>query len=54
MNSAADAREARAFAASIIEESKHVTYDMKANRNDPAAIGTRQMDWAFCARLQSM
>jgi isocitrate dehydrogenase (NAD+) len=29
--------------ASVMAEGKHVTYDMKADRNDPSAAGTREM-----------
>ena len=29
--------------ADVIEEGKHVTYDLKADRNDPTAVGTREM-----------
>jgi isocitrate dehydrogenase (NAD+) len=27
----------------VIREGKDVTYDMKPNRNDPTAVGTREM-----------
>jgi isocitrate dehydrogenase (NAD+) len=37
--------------ASIIAEGKHVTYDLKANRDDPTAVGTREMAEAICQRL---
>jgi isocitrate dehydrogenase (NAD+) len=37
--------------ASVIEEGKYVTYDLKADRNDPTAVGTREMAEAICARL---
>ena len=39
-----------AFAA-VIKEGKDVTYDMKADRNDPTAVGTREMADAICAKL---
>ena len=42
-----DAKLERAVA-SIIEEGKHVTYDMKPDRNDPTAAGTREMARRFC------
>src|ERR671919_1073402 len=29
--------------AAVIAEGKHVTYDLKADRNDPTAVGTREM-----------
>lgn len=37
--------------ADIIAEGKHVTYDLKADRNDPTAVGTREMAEAICKRL---
>jgi isocitrate dehydrogenase (NAD+) len=37
--------------ASVIEEGKYVTYDLKADRNDPSAVGTREMAEAICNRL---
>lgn len=37
--------------ASVIAEGKHVTYDMKADRNDPTAVGTSQMADAIIAKL---
>jgi isocitrate dehydrogenase (NAD+) len=39
--------------ASIIEEGKYVTYDMKADRNDPTAIGTSEVADAIIERMQS-
>jgi isocitrate dehydrogenase (NAD+) len=38
--------------ADVIAEGKSVTYDMKADRNDPTAVGTRQMAEAICRRMQ--
>lgn len=38
--------------AAVIAEGKDVTYDMKADRNDPSAVGTRQMAAAICRKLQ--
>ncbi len=38
--------------AAVIFEGKHVTYDMKANRNDPTAVGTQEMAAAICAKLK--
>ena len=32
-----------AAVAKVIAEGKDVTYDMKADRNDPTAVGTREM-----------
>ena len=37
--------------ADVIAEGKHVTYDMKPDRNDPTAAGTSQMADAIIARL---
>jgi isocitrate dehydrogenase (NAD+) len=38
--------------ADVIAEGKSVTYDLKADRNDPTAVGTREMAGAIVARLQ--
>jgi isocitrate dehydrogenase (NAD+) len=48
-NHAADRLEAAV--AAVIAEGKHVTYDMKADRNDPTAVGTREMAEAICRKL---
>ena len=37
--------------ADIILEGKDVTYDMKPNRDDPTAVGTKEMADAICAKL---
>jgi isocitrate dehydrogenase (NAD+) len=37
--------------AAVIAEGKHVTYDLKPDRDDPAAVGTREMAEAICRRL---
>ncbi len=37
--------------AKIIKEGKFVTYDMKAHRNDPTAVGTREMGEAIIAEM---
>ena len=37
--------------AAVIEEGKSVTYDLKANRDDPSAVGTQEMAEAICERL---
>jgi isocitrate dehydrogenase (NAD+) len=50
-NQAADRLE-RAVA-EVIAEGKHVTYDMKPHRDDPTAVGTREMADAICARLRA-
>lgn len=36
----------------IIEEGKDVTYDMKQDRNDPTAVGTKEVGDAIVRRLQ--
>ena len=38
--------------ADVIAEGKDVTYDMKSDRNDPTAVGTRQMADAICRKMQ--
>jgi isocitrate dehydrogenase (NAD+) len=38
--------------ADVIAEGKHVTYDLKPHRDDPTAVGTREMADAIIARLQ--
>ncbi len=37
--------------ASVIEEGKFVTYDLKPHRDDPTAVGTREMAEAICQRM---
>jgi isocitrate dehydrogenase (NAD+) len=39
--------------ASVIAEGKHVTYDMKPDRNDPSAVGTSQVADAVIARMEA-
>jgi len=39
-------------AADVVAEGKSVTYDLKADRNDPGAVGTSQMADAIIARLR--
>ncbi|MFH5805407.1 isocitrate/isopropylmalate dehydrogenase family protein [Alienimonas sp. DA493] len=46
---AADALDAAV--AKVIEEGKHVTYDLKADRNDPTAVGTSEMADAIIAAI---
>lgn len=36
--------------AEVIREGKFVTYDMKADRNDPSAVGTQEMADAICEK----
>ena len=38
--------------AETIREGRDVTYDMKAERNDPSAVGTTQVTNAIVARLE--
>jgi len=38
--------------ADVIAEGTFVTYDLKANRNDPTAVGTREMAKAICDKLK--
>ena len=38
--------------AAVIEEGKFVTYDLKADRNDPTAVGTNEMAEAIIAKLK--
>jgi len=47
---AAADRVERAVAA-VIAEGKHVTYDMKPDRTDPSAVGTKQMAEAVVGRI---
>ena len=37
--------------ADVIAEGKSVTYDMKADRNDPTAVGTMEMAEAICRKM---
>ena len=37
--------------AAVIAEGKSVTYDLKPHRDDPTAVGTREMAEAFCNKL---
>jgi isocitrate dehydrogenase (NAD+) len=39
--------------AAVIAEGKDVTYDMKPDRDDPTAVGTREMAEAICRKLNS-
>ena len=38
--------------ASVIAEGKHVTYDLKKDRNDPSAVGTREMADAVIKKIK--
>ena len=37
--------------AAVIREGKSVTYDMKADRDDPTAVGTQEMADAICEAM---
>lgn len=43
----------KAFA-DVVAEGKNVTYDMKLDRNDPSAVGTREMADAIIARIREL
>ena len=36
----------------VIKEGRSVTYDLKADRNDPSAVGTSEMAQAICRKLK--
>lgn len=36
----------------VIKEGRYVTYDLKTNRDDPSAVGTKEMADAICQKLQ--
>lgn len=40
--------------ADVIAEGKNVTYDLKASRTDPTAVGTSQMADAICKRIAEL
>jgi isocitrate dehydrogenase (NAD+) len=40
--------------AAVIAEGRDVTYDLKPNRDDPTAVGTRQMAEAICRKLRGV
>ena len=40
-----------AAVAKVLREGKYVTYDLKADRNDPTAVGTQEMAEAICHAL---
>ncbi len=51
---AAAAEKLERAVAAVIEEGKHVTYDMKDDRNDPTAVGTREMGEAICKKMAEL
>jgi isocitrate dehydrogenase (NAD+) len=38
--------------AAVIAEGRDVTYDMKPDRDDPTAVGTREMAEAICGQMR--
>jgi len=40
--------------AQVIAEGKYVTYDMKADRNDPTAVGTSQVADAVIEKIKEL
>ncbi|MDD5327741.1 MAG: isocitrate/isopropylmalate dehydrogenase family protein [Phycisphaerae bacterium] len=48
-----EADKLEAAMAAVIAEGKDVTYDMKADRNDPTAVGTREMAEAIVKKMKS-
>jgi isocitrate dehydrogenase (NAD+) len=38
--------------ADVIREGKSVTYDLKKDRNDPTAVGTREMGKAVIEKMK--
>lgn len=52
MGHAAEADRLENAVARVIAEGRHVTYDLKADRNDPTAVGTRQMADAIIDRVK--
>jgi len=48
------AKRLEAAVARVLREGKSVTYDLKADRNDPTAVGTREMADAIIAQLKTV
>jgi isocitrate dehydrogenase (NAD+) len=48
------AKRLEAAIAKVIAEGRHVTYDLKADRNDPTAVGTREMGRAIVDALETV
>jgi isocitrate dehydrogenase (NAD+) len=51
INKMAEADKLEKAVAAVIAEGKSVTYDMKADRDDPTAVGTREMAEAIIAKM---
>ncbi|MCK5174739.1 MAG: isocitrate/isopropylmalate dehydrogenase family protein [Planctomycetes bacterium] len=47
-----EAKKLEAAVAAVIAEGKDVTYDMKADRNDPTAVGTQEMADAIIGKIK--
>ncbi len=52
LNETAAADRLERAVAQVIKEGKKVTYDLKADRNDPTAVGTKQMGEAIIEEMQ--
>lgn len=52
LNLMAEADKLENAVAAVIAEGKDVTYDMKPNRDDPTAVGTREMADAIIAKIR--
>jgi isocitrate dehydrogenase (NAD+) len=53
MGKTAEADKLENAVAAVIAEGKYVTYDMKARRNDPTAVGTSRMADAIIDRIKA-
>ncbi|MBI3011473.1 MAG: isocitrate/isopropylmalate dehydrogenase family protein, partial [Candidatus Omnitrophica bacterium] len=38
----------------VLREGRHVTYDFKSDRNDPTAVGTKEMAEAIADRMKTV
>ncbi|MCK4958250.1 MAG: isocitrate dehydrogenase, partial [Planctomycetes bacterium] len=47
-----EAKKLEGAVAAVIAEGKDVTYDMKADRNDPSAVGTQEMADAIIGKIK--
>ena len=52
MGNTAEADKLENAVAAVIAEGKDVTYDMKADRNDPTAVGTQEMADAIIRKIK--
>jgi len=48
----AEADKLEAAVAAVIAEGKNVTYDLKEDRNDPSAVGTKEMADAIIEKIK--